>query len=85
MVIRILKLILAALFLLALPDMPYGYYELVRFVGMVGFAILAYKNHQEGSQAFMIVWGASALLINPFFKVAHGRCTMMRMKLAAGM
>lgn len=67
-----LKLGLAILFLVCLFNMPYGYYQLVRFLGMVGFAVLAYQNYQK-NQTWFLVWLASALLINPFIKVSLGR------------
>ena len=37
-----IKIILAILFFLCLADMPYGYYQFVRFAGLIGFVILAY-------------------------------------------
>ena len=67
-----LKLGLAILFLVCLFNMPYGYYQLVRFLGMVGFAVLAYQNYQK-NQTWFVIWLASALLINPFIKVSLGR------------
>jgi hypothetical protein len=36
-----IKLTLSTLFLLCLADLPYGYYELVRIVGLIGFSLLA--------------------------------------------
>ena len=69
----IIKLILTALLLLCLLDMPYGYYQLVRFVGMIGFGYLAYNASANDSKLYLIIWGASALLINPFFKITLGR------------
>ncbi|NRB53348.1 MAG: hypothetical protein HRU41_37180 [Saprospiraceae bacterium] len=71
--LKILKLILAIAFLVCLLDMPYGYYQLVRFLGMVGFGILAFSAYQEKNQTYFIIWLASALLINPFFKIGLGR------------
>lgn len=53
--------------------MPYGFYQFVRFAGLVGFAILAYQANQQGRQTEMIVYGALALLFQPFFKIALGR------------
>lgn len=53
--------------------MPYGYYQFVRFVGLIGFAILAYQAILQNKQAEMIVFGALALLFQPFFKIALGR------------
>ena len=37
-------LILAALMLLCLAPMPYGYYMLVRFVAMVVFGVMVYRD-----------------------------------------
>src|SRR5690606_40860897 len=68
----IIKIVLSILFLVCLFNMPYGYYQLVRFLGMVGFAVLAYQNYQK-NQTWFLVWLASAVLINPFVKVALGR------------
>ncbi len=53
--------------------MPYGFYQLVRFSGLVGFAILAYQANQQNKQTEMIVYGGLALLFQPFFKIALGR------------
>jgi hypothetical protein len=71
--IIILKIFLALLFFLCLADMPYGYYQLVRFAGLIGFAILAYQAHEQGKQTEMIIYGGLALLFQPFFKIALGR------------
>ena len=69
----ILKIVLAILFFLCLADMPYGFYQFVRFAGLIGFAILAYQANQQGRQTEMIIYGGLALLFQPFFKVALGR------------
>ena len=53
--------------------MPYGFYQFVRFAGLIGFAILAYQANQYGRQTEMIIYGGLALLFQPFFKVALGR------------
>ena len=68
-----IKIVLAVLFFLCLADMPYGYYQFVRFAGLIGFAILAYQANQQGRQTEMIVYGGLALLFQPFFKIALGR------------
>ena len=67
------KVILSILFFLCLADMPYGYYQFVRFAGLLGFALLAYKAHEHGRQTEMIIYGGLALLFQPFFKIALGR------------
>jgi len=68
-----IKIILALLFFLCLADMPYGYYQLVRFVALVGFAILAFQANEQKNQTETVIYVALALLFQPFFKVALGR------------
>ena len=69
----IIKLILAVLLFLCLLDMPYGYYQLVRFVALIGFGILAFKANEQNKKTEMIIYGGLALLFQPFFKIALGR------------
>jgi hypothetical protein len=70
---NIIKIVLAILFFLCLADMPYGFYQFVRFAGLIGFAILAYQATQNGRQAEIIIYIGLALLFQPFFKIALGR------------
>jgi len=69
----VIKISLAVLFLLCLFDMPYGYYQIARFSGLIGFAILANQANQQGRQTEMIIYVGLALLFQPFFKIALGR------------
>ena len=68
-----IEIILAALLLLCLAPMPYGYYQFVRFVAMVVFAVMAYRYYEEKKNQLAIVFGALALLFQPFIKVALGK------------
>lgn len=70
---KIIKVVLAVLFFLCLLALPYGYYQFVRFAGLIGFAILAYQANQQGRQTEMIIYSGLALLFQPFFKIALGR------------
>lgn len=69
----IIKIVLAILFFLCLADMPYGFYQLVRVAGLIGFAILAYHAIEQGKHMEAITYAGLALLFQPFFKVALGR------------
>ena len=72
-VLTIIKIAMAALLLLCLADMPYGFYQFVRFLAMASFAYLSYdyfKNKQEG---LGFAFAALAILFQPFFKIALGR------------
>lgn len=69
----ILKLIIAVLLLLCLADMPYGFYQLVRFASAAAFAYLAYDYFRMKRDVLGLLFTALALLFQPFFKVALGR------------
>ena len=71
----IIKITLSILFLLCLFNMPYGYYQATRFIGMVVFLVLAYINYERNKSlnTTVIIYLALALLFQPFIKVALGR------------
>ena len=66
-------LILAVLMLICLAPMPYGYFQLVRFVAMVAFGIMAYRYYKNDKVIASCVFGVLALLFQPIFKVALGK------------
>lgn len=68
-----LHYLLAALLFACLLDLPYGYYQFVRWAAMVGFAVLAYDYHERGQATIAIIFVGLALLFQPFAKVALGR------------
>lgn len=70
---KIIKIGLAILFFLCLLDMPYGFFQLVRFVGLAGFALLAYQANKDGKKKEMIIYIGLSLLFQPFLKIALGR------------
>lgn len=63
----------AALLLLCLIPFPYGVYTLVRFLMMIVGGFLALHYYSRDNKALAIVFGAIALLFQPFFKIALGR------------
>ena len=69
----LLTLTVSIMLLLCLADMPYGYYELVRLVAAAVFAYFAYDGFRARHDARIFVFGALALLFQPFVKVALGR------------
>lgn len=70
---KTIKIILSVIFLLCLLQMPYGYYQAVRFISMLGFILLAYFSNQQNNKTEAIIYIALALLFQPFIKVALGR------------
>jgi len=70
---KIIKVILAILFFLCLLQMPYGFYQAVRFAGLIGFAILAYLANEKENKIEVIIYIALAVLFQPFLKISLGR------------
>lgn len=53
--------------------MPYGYFQLVRFAALIGFAILAYKANKQGRKTETIIYVCLGILFQPLVKIALGR------------
>ena len=70
---RTLKVVIAVALLLCLLPLPYGYYELVRWGGMVCFGVLAYHCYQQKLEGWMVAYAALAILFQPFSKIVLGR------------
>jgi len=68
-----LKILLAFLLFLCLLKMPYGFYQLVRFLAMLGFALLAYQASENQNKTEMVIYICLALLFQPFMKASLGR------------
>ncbi|MFT6443532.1 MAG: hypothetical protein ACI8Q1_003307 [Parvicella sp.] len=73
MIIKTIKIVLSILLFVSLFDLPYGYYQFVRFIGLIGFGILSLKANKQNRYTLMIIYGGLALLFQPFFKIALGR------------
>lgn len=69
----LIKVSLAILLFLCILDMPYGYYQFVRFISMCGFAFLAWQAFESGQMNTAFIFTALALLFQPIFKIALGR------------
>ena len=67
---NIVKAILSILFFICLLNMPYGYFQLIRFVALIGFVILAYKSNEQGRKTETIIYVCLGLLFQPFIKIA---------------
>lgn len=64
---------IAAILLLCLFDMPYGFYSFVRFAAAAAFCYFAYNAHESGNKDRMILFIILAILFQPFFKIPLGR------------
>jgi hypothetical protein len=70
---KILKLILALLLCFCCLDLPYSYYQLLRYAATIIFLYLAYESHQEDKKIYPVIFVALAGLFQPFLKIALGR------------
>lgn len=64
---------IAAVLLLCLFDMPYGFYSFVRFAATAAFCYLDYKSYNSDNKDRMILFIILAILFQPFFKIPLGR------------
>ena len=72
-IITEIRIALAAVLLLCLAPMPYGYYMLVRYGAAVIFGIMAYQFYEEKKTAWALAWGALAFLFQPVLKIGLDR------------
>ncbi|HKO78237.1 MAG TPA: DUF6804 family protein [Flavobacterium sp.] len=70
---KTIKIILAILLLLCILNMPYGYYQFVRFAAMLTFAYLAYSSNELNNKNEMLVYIILGILFQPLVKIAFGR------------
>jgi predicted membrane protein len=70
---KIIKVGLAILLFLCLAEMPYGYYQFVRWAALVGFSFLAFGAHEKKKEQEMIIYIGLAILFQPLFKIALGK------------
>jgi hypothetical protein len=70
---KIIQFILAILLFGCLADMPYGYFQLVRLLSLIGFSILAYVSFGRGENNTAWIFVALAVLFQPMFKISLGR------------
>lgn len=71
---RKIKIIYAVMLFACLIDFPYGYFQLVRFIGMFLFGYLAFENLQNNQSSNKgIIFLVLAVLFQPLFKISFGR------------
>lgn len=70
---NLIKIVLAILLFLCLFKMPYGYYQIVRFVAMIGFAYLAYSANDQNNKNEIFIYITLAILFQPFAKISFDR------------
>lgn len=76
-----ITIIIAALLLLCLAPMPYGYYMLVRWSAMVVFAVTAFNYYAENNKELAVTFGGIGIAVSTIHKdcfrpsdMEHRRC-----------
>ncbi|NRT16869.1 threonine/homoserine/homoserine lactone efflux protein [Flavobacterium sp. 28A] len=70
---KYLKITLSILLLSCLLPLPYGYFQFVRFAGMLVFSYLAYRASDKKNKSEVFIYISLAILFQPFIKIALGR------------
>ncbi len=70
---NVFKLILAAILMLCLAPVPYGYFQLVRLFSTIAFGLMAFRYYKEGKEKLAYTFGILVLLFQPFYKISLGR------------
>lgn len=68
-----IQIILSVGLILCLADMPYGYYNLIRYASCIVFGIMAVDAYRHEKNSELIGYAALAILFQPFIKIALGR------------
>jgi hypothetical protein len=64
-----IKVSLSILFLVAILDMPFGYYQFLRITAFITFCFLSYQSYRENDLWWLRFWVIEAILFNPMFKI----------------
>lgn len=62
-------LICSGLLLLALADLPIGYYTFLRIVITIVSVIVAINENKKGINIWVVLFGLTAIVFNPIFPV----------------
>ena len=66
---KALLLICSGLLLLAVVDLPIGYYTFLRIVVTIGAVAVVIKEIENGINAWVVIFGLMAVLFNPLIPI----------------
>lgn len=81
MKIENLAFAVGVLLLIAVLNLPYGYYQFLRLVVSISSGILAFTFFEKESTGWVLGFGAIALLFNPMFPVYSDKETWIMIDL----
>jgi hypothetical protein len=65
----LIKISISCLLLICLLQLPFGYFQLIRFISVVGFAILAWYSYERKQFPVVIVYLGLAVIFQPLMVV----------------
>lgn len=66
---KTIRYIVGVMLLLAIADLPYGYYTLLRIIVTIVAGITAFIASEQENQIWMIMFGAIVILFNPIIPI----------------
>ena len=66
---RLLKLITSGMLFLAIFQLPYGYYNLLRLVVTISSGISSFNAYEDEKVGIAIIFAIICLLFNPIFPI----------------
>jgi membrane-bound ClpP family serine protease len=66
---KAVSLICAGLLILALFNLPIGYYTFLRLAVTIGAVAIVFREFQRGFNAWVILFGLTAILFNPILPI----------------
>lgn len=69
----LIKTGLIVILLICLFSLPSGYYQLLRYITLVGFILLAYYSYERKNTPLTIIYVVLAILFQPFTSMGLGR------------
>ena len=80
---RLIKLLAACLLIIAIAEMPDGYYTFLKFAVCGGAAYLVYVNFKSEREGWLLVFGLIALMWNPLVPLQFKREIWVVLDIAA--
>ncbi len=82
--LKVLYLITGTASLVAIADLPFGYYELLRWLITVAGIALAIQSYNGNSRGWLFLAIPAVALWNPFFGATMAKSSWLVLNLAAG-
>jgi len=83
--LKISRLIACGLLLIAIANLPYGYYRFLRIAITIIAGINAYREYENDNTVLLIIFVAVAILFNPFIPIYLDKATWTPIDVITGL